>query len=89
MSDWLKAATAALEESSGAPVTLNKGDVEVILDVAAYAARTSGVRLNAPLVCYLLGRTEAASGASLEHLAEVVRAVPPDEVSEPGIRTRL
>jgi Domain of unknown function (DUF6457) len=80
MSDWLKAATAALEESSGAPVALNKGDVEVILDVAAYAARTSGVRLNAPLVCYLLGRTEAASGASLKELAEVIRAVPADEV---------
>jgi hypothetical protein len=75
MSDWLDAATAALAESSGAPLTLNKSDVEVILDVAAYAARSSGVRLNAPLVCYLLGRTEAASGASLTELAEVVRSV--------------
>jgi hypothetical protein len=76
MSDWLMAATKALEESSGAPVALKKGDVEVILDVAAYAARTSGVRLNAPLVCFLLGRTEATSGASLDELAEVVRGVP-------------
>ena len=49
MSEWLKSATAALEESSGAPLTLNKSDVELILDVAAYAARTSGVRLNAEL----------------------------------------
>ena len=80
MGDWLKAATAALEESSRAPLTLNKSDVELILDVAAYAARTSGVRVNAPLVCYLLGRTEAASGATLEELAEVVRAVPAGEV---------
>ena len=76
MSDWLRAATEALEESSGAPLALKKGDVEVILDVAAYAARTSGVRLNAPLVCFLLGRTEATSGASLDELAEVVRGVP-------------
>jgi hypothetical protein len=80
MSDWLKAATAALEESSRAPLTLNKSDVELILDVAAYAARTSGVRVNAPLVCYLLGRTEAASGASLTELAELVQSVPADEV---------
>lgn len=80
MSDWLKAATEALGESSGAPLALKKSDVEVILDVAAYAARTSGVRLNAPLVCYLLGRTEAMSGASLDELAEVVRAVPAGEV---------
>jgi Domain of unknown function (DUF6457) len=76
MSDWLEAATEALGESSGARLTLDKSDVEMILDVAAYAARTSGVRLNAPLVCYLLGRTAAASGASLAELAEVVRSVP-------------
>jgi hypothetical protein len=80
MGDWLKAATAALEESSRAPLTLNKSDVELILDVAAYAARTSGVRVNAPLVCYLLGRTEAASGASLTELAALVQSVPADEV---------
>ena len=80
MSNWLKAATEALEESSGAPLALNKSDIEVILDVAAYAARTSGVRLNAPLVCYLLGRTEATSGVSLDELADIVRAVPADEV---------
>ena len=80
MNDWLEAATAALEESSRAPLTLNKSDVELILDVAAYAARTSGVRVNAPLVCYLLGRTEAASGASLTELAALVQSVPADEV---------
>jgi hypothetical protein len=80
MSDWLQAANEALGESSGARLTLNRSDVEVILDVAAYAARTSGVRLNAPLVCYLLGRTEAASGASLAELADVVRGVPASEV---------
>jgi hypothetical protein len=74
VSEWLEAATAALEESSGAPLALKKSDIELILDVAAYAARTSGVRLNAPLVCYLLGRTEATSGASLDQLADVVRA---------------
>ena len=74
-----------LAEPSGAPLTLNKSDVEVILDLAAYAARTSGVRLNAPLVCYLLGRTEAASGASLAELAELVRSV---RSTAPRARTR-
>jgi hypothetical protein len=89
MSDWLVAATEALGESSGARLTLNKSDVEVILDVAAYAARTSGVRLNAPLVCYLLGRTEAASGAPLTELAEVVRGVPaPPRSGAPPTYTR-
>jgi hypothetical protein len=79
-SDWLKAATAALEESSGVPLALSKSEIEELLDVAAYAARTSGVRLNAPLVCYLLGRTGASSGASVSELAEIVRRVPTDEV---------
>ena len=80
MSDWLNDVQAALSETSGAPLALSKGDAELILDVAACAARTSGVRLNAPLVCYLLGRTAAASGAPLEELAEVVRSVPAGEV---------
>jgi hypothetical protein len=82
---WLDAATEALGETARAPVALSKSDAELILDVAAYAARTSGVRLNAPLVCYLLGRTEAASGATLKELAEVVRSVSADEVP---VRTR-
>jgi hypothetical protein len=80
VNDWLEAATAALNESSGASLALSKSDAELILDVAAYAARESGVRLNAPLVCYLLGRTEAASGASLAELAELIRTVPAGEV---------
>jgi hypothetical protein len=75
VSEWLNDVQTALSESSGAPLALSKGDIELILDVAAYAARSSGVRLNAPLVCYLLGRTEAASGAPLDELAELVRSV--------------
>jgi hypothetical protein len=74
MNAWLEAAREALGESVGAPVALSKSNAELILDVAAYAARSSGVRLNAPLVCYLLGRTEAASGADLKELVEVVRS---------------
>jgi alkylhydroperoxidase/carboxymuconolactone decarboxylase family protein YurZ len=79
MNDWLDAATVALGETAQAPVALSKSDAELILDIAAYAARTSGVRLNAPLVCYLLGRTEAASGATLKELAEVIRSVSPQD----------
>lgn len=48
---------------------MTKSEIEALLDVAAYAARTSGVRLNAPLVCSLLGRMGASRGASVSELA--------------------
>jgi hypothetical protein len=54
---------------------LSDGDKESILEVAAIAAHESGTRLNAPLLCYLLGR--ASREVRLEQLAAAVRATAP------------
>lgn len=61
MNDWL--AKLGLGE-------LTPHEEKTILDLAALAAHESGVRTNAPLLCYLLGR----SGKSLDELSEIVRS---------------
>jgi Domain of unknown function (DUF6457) len=63
------AAAAAVERSG---LELDDDRIEVLLDLAGYAAHDSGARTNAPLLCYLLGRAEAG-GAGFDELAEAVR----------------
>jgi hypothetical protein len=45
---------------------------ETLLDLAGFAARESGARTNAPLLCFVLGRA-VAQGADLETLDRAVR----------------
>ena len=74
MDEWLAGARAALADVAGmdaAELELTEADEGALLDLARIAARTSGARTNAPLLCYLVGR--ARTGASLEALAEAVR----------------
>lgn len=78
MSEWLEAAADAIARETGidrSALDLSEDDKESILEVAALAAHESGTRLNAPLLCYLLGR--ASSEAELEQLAAAVRATVP------------
>jgi AcrR family transcriptional regulator len=78
MSEWLGAAADAIAREAGidrSTLDLSEGDKERILEVAAFAAHESGARLNAPLLCYLLGR--ASREAELEQLAAAVRATVP------------
>jgi hypothetical protein len=65
MNDWLAQRAAALGVDE-----LDAEEEKTLLDLAALAAHESGVRTNAPLLCYLLGR----SGKSLDELAEIVRS---------------
>ena len=75
MDEWLAGARAALAEAAGvdaAELELTEADERALLDLARVAARTSGARTNAPLLCYLVGR--ARGGASLEALVAAVRS---------------
>ena len=76
MNEWLSARADALAQAGPAPrasLDLDPPEIELLLDLAGYAAHDSGARTNAPLLCYLLGRA-TAGGASLHELAAAVHA---------------
>jgi hypothetical protein len=76
MDAWLTQARDALATSARIPASeleLSHDSVVMLLDLAALAARESGERTNAPLLCYLLGKAER--GADLDTLAAAVRSV--------------
>ncbi|MHB8469846.1 MAG: DUF6457 domain-containing protein [Gaiellaceae bacterium] len=77
MNEWLSDRAAALAGATNAgrdSLELAPADIELVLDVAGYAAHDSGARTNAPLLCYLLGIARAAGAQSLAELAEIVRS---------------
>jgi hypothetical protein len=70
---WLSAARDALARAAGVEpeqLDLSEEDAATILDLARIAARESGARTNAPLLCYLVGRARGAAG--LDELAAAV-----------------
>lgn len=74
MDEWLTRARDALARSAGLEpedLPLAPRDAETLLDLARIAAHDSGVRSNAPLLCYLLGRAQGS--ADLDELAAAVR----------------
>ena len=74
MDAWLTQARDSLAEAAGiraSDLELTDEEVAMLLDLARIAARESGERTNAPLLCYLVGR--ASGGAGLETLADAVR----------------
>ena len=76
MSDWLAVVADELERETGTRLGLTRDEIDELLRLAAFAARESGAKLNAPLLCYLLGRAAAGSGRSVSELAETVRSAP-------------
>jgi hypothetical protein len=75
MDAWLTGARDALADAGGLPreeIELGDDDAKALLDLARIAARTSGDRRNAPLLCYLVGRAQGG-GATVEELAAAVR----------------
>jgi Domain of unknown function (DUF6457) len=64
---WLRDAVAAI----GGGADLTPAEERTLLDLAAHAARTSGARVNAPLLCYLVGRLQGER--PLDELAEAIR----------------
>ncbi len=76
MNDWLAERADALAEATGIDrnaFELSPDEIGTLLHLAGDAAHESGVRTNAPLLCYLLGRARAGV-ASLDELAEIVRS---------------
>jgi hypothetical protein len=72
---WLSSVVDVIASSPGVPresLDLSDADVERLLDLARVAARESGEPTNAPLICYLVGRSVAASGKTLEDVAAAV-----------------
>jgi hypothetical protein len=65
VNEWLTRQADALDVA-----VLTPAEEETLLELAAFAAHESGARTNAPLLCFLLGR----SGKSLDELAEIVRS---------------
>lgn len=47
-------------------------DARILLDLASVAAHDSGQRMNAPLLCYLVGLAAAKSGVELDTIAASV-----------------
>jgi hypothetical protein len=75
MDNWLRATCNAMADAAGiepVELDLSPSDEATILDLARIAAHDSGERTNAPLLCYLVGRT-VAGGAGLESIADAVR----------------
>jgi hypothetical protein len=69
--DWLRGAAQELAARAGIEseqLALSDDEIENLLGAAGRAAHDSGARTNAPLYCYLLGRTSALSGVEAIHL---------------------
>ena len=79
MDEWLTAArdrvaaAAGLEPSS---FELTQEEVDEILELARVAAHESGERINAPLLCYLVGVAHARRGGDLADLVDAAIAKP-------------
>jgi hypothetical protein len=74
---WLEEATQKVAEAAGleaASLGLPPGVRREILDLARIASHASGERINAPLLCYVLGLA-VARGAALEEVAAAVRSL--------------
>ena len=79
MHDWLDAAADAIAAAAGVPreqLELSPEEIAQLLDLAGLAAHESGVRTNAPLLSYIVGRAAAASGKSVAELAAALSPGP-------------
>ncbi|HKO75239.1 MAG TPA: DUF6457 domain-containing protein [Gaiellaceae bacterium] len=73
MDDWLSDARNRLAEASGESpdsLGLSQTEVDELLELARVAAHSSGERINAPLLCYLVGLTKGRTGADLSGLVD-------------------
>lgn len=70
--DEMSAEVASAANLEPSDLTLDDDTAEEILDLARIASHTSGERINAPLLCYVLG-IAVGRGARLDDLARIVR----------------
>jgi len=75
--EWLREARDRLADAAGqGPETLDLAQEEIdeLLELARIAAHDSGERINAPLLCYLVGLARGRSGADLSALVDATVA---------------
>jgi len=73
MDDWLSSARDRLAEESGQgpeSLDLSQAEIDELLELARIAAHESGERINAPLLCYLVGLARGRTGADLSGLVD-------------------
>jgi hypothetical protein len=71
--EWLREARDRLAEASGeSPESfeLSEAEVDDLLELARVAAHDSGERINAPLLCYLVGLARGRAGSDLSALVD-------------------
>jgi hypothetical protein len=79
MDDWLAQARDRLAQAAGedaSTLDLSQGDIDELLELARIAAHESGERINAPLLCYLVGVAHARSGVELATLVDATVGKP-------------
>ena len=79
MDDWLTAARDRLAREAGEKpesLDLSQPDVDELLELARIAAHESGERINAPLLCYLVGLARGRKGAELDALVDAAVGKP-------------
>jgi hypothetical protein len=79
MDPWLQSARDRLAAATGedaAGLDLSQAEVDELLELARIAAHESGERINAPLLCYLVGLVHARRGGDLADLVDAVVAKP-------------
>ena len=73
MHEWLEQARDRLAGAAGtapAELELSPADIEELLELARVAAHESGERINAPLLCYLVGLARGRHGGELSDLVD-------------------
>jgi hypothetical protein len=79
MDEWLSDARDRLAAAAGenpAALELSQEDADELLELARIAAHESGERINAPLLCYLVGLVHARSGGELADLVDAAMGKP-------------
>lgn len=79
MDEWLlnardRLARATAEDASA--LELDQTQVDELLELARIAAHESGERINAPLLCYLVGVAHGRRGGDLGELVDAVVGKP-------------
>lgn len=73
MDGWLEEARDRLARAVGddpSGYELSQDEVDELLELARIAAHVSGERINAPLLCYLVGLAHGRHGGSLDALVD-------------------
>ena len=79
MDEWLTAARDRVAAAAGldpSSLELTQEEVDEVIELARVAAHESGERINAPLLCYLVGVAHARRGGDLADLVDAAIAKP-------------